>query len=171
MHDLGIVHEDFQMVCPQSNSYNCAHDLCAYRVLLKANILVDEHGTPHISGLGNVVALPNSEPRPFECMVDFRRLFNSCPPELSGGRTSRNPHPPTPRTKASDMYDFGVMACEVRTDATVGYYSVYSPKTGSYRTIPISRDGLEEPRGFHTKVQTTRTAGSPRGPRFTAGYD
>jgi len=68
------------------------------------------------------------------------RLSRGRAPELAAPGTSPNTADPTHRTKASDMYAFGVMTFEVRTDAFAWYRFVHSLRTGSYGATPIFRD-------------------------------
>ena len=57
-------------------------------------------------------------------------------PEMIGPGTTGTAHP----TKASDMYAFGVMTWEVRTDSFVRYYSICSLGVGSHGTTTVLRD-------------------------------
>jgi len=68
------------------------------------------------------------------------RFSRSCAPELTVPRTSRDVTDPTPRTKASDMYAFGVVAFEVWTDTFGRYCLTRSLETGSYGATAIFRD-------------------------------
>ena len=79
----------------------------------QANVLVDKSGTPHIGGLGNAFILPNPAARTTEGRMDTNRFSRSCAPELTMLGTSRDVTDPKPRTKARDMYAFGVMTFEV----------------------------------------------------------
>ena len=82
----------------------------------QANILVDKDGAPRIGGLGNAFILPNPAARTAEDRMGTNRLSCACAPELIVPGTSWDATDPKPRTKASDMYAFGVMAFEVWTD-------------------------------------------------------
>ena len=82
----------------------------------QANILVDKDGAPRIGGFGNAFILPNPTARTAEDRMGTNGLSRACAPELTVPGTSRDVTDPTPRTKASDMYAFGVMAFEVWTD-------------------------------------------------------
>jgi len=68
------------------------------------------------------------------------RLSRACAPELTAPGASWDITDPKPRTKASDMYAFGVMTFEVRTDTSGRYFSARSLETGSHGTTAIFGD-------------------------------
>ena len=103
-------------------------------------MLVDKSGTPHIGGLGNAFILPNPAARTVEGRMGTNRFSRSCAPELIMSRTSRDVADPKPRTKASDMYAFGVMTFEVWTNTSGRYFSTRSLETGSHETTAIFGD-------------------------------
>ena len=68
------------------------------------------------------------------------RFSRACAPELTVPGISRDATDPAPRTKASDIYAFGVMTFEVWTDTFVRYFSARSLETGSHGATAISGD-------------------------------
>jgi len=68
------------------------------------------------------------------------RLSCACAPELTALGVLSDVANPKPRTKASDMYAFGVMTFEVWTDTAAWYCSARSPGTGSHGTATIFGD-------------------------------
>jgi len=98
--------------------------------------LVDKDGTPRIGGLGNAFILSNPEAGIVGGRIDLRLYSCILPPEflLAGGEE----YDPTHRTKASDMYAFGIMIFEVRADIFVWYLSAHSLESGSHRAAAIS---------------------------------
>ena len=106
----------------------------------QANILIDKDGAPRIGGLGNAFTLPNPAAQIVEGRMGTNRFSRACAPELTVPGASRDATDPKPRTKASDMYAFGVMTFEVWTDTFVWYFSVRSLETGSHGTTTIFGD-------------------------------
>jgi len=85
----------------------------------QANILVDKDKAPRIAGLSNAFILPSPAARTVEDRMSTNRLSCACAPELTALGVSPDVANPKPRTKASDMYAFGVMTFEVWTDTAV----------------------------------------------------
>jgi len=94
------------------------------------------------------------------------RYRHSRAPELVDPGTSPNATVPTHSTKAGNMYDFGIMAFEVRTGTFAWYRSVRSLKTGSYGATSICPDGKSE---FSNSLNGGRGS-APRPYGFTVGY-
>lgn len=85
--------------------------------------------------------------------------------------TSPNATVPIHSTKASNMYDFGVMAFQVRTDTFACYRSVRSLKIGSYGETSISLDEKSEfSNVLNGERESTLMGVSPRSLGFAAGY-
>ena len=110
------------------------------RLVSQANVLVDKYGTPRIVGLGNASILPRPTVRAVEGGTGADRVPRSRVPGLTRPVESTNLTDLTHPTKASDMYAFGVMAWEVRTDLFMQCWSVRSLETGSYGTSTVLRD-------------------------------
>ena len=106
----------------------------------QANVLVDKDGAPRIGGLSNAFILPNPAARKVEGRIGTNRLSCACAPELTALGVSPDVADPKPRTKASDMYAFGVMTFEVWTDTAAWYCSARSLETGSHWTTTIFGD-------------------------------
>jgi len=92
----------------------------------QANILIDKDGASRIGGLGNAFTLPNPAAQIVEGRMGTNRLSRACAPELTVPGASRDVTDPKPRTKASDMYAFGVMTFEVWTDTSGRYFLTHS---------------------------------------------
>jgi len=84
--------------------------------LRQVNILIDKDGTTRIAGLGDASIPSCSTAWTTEGGASVDRLSRNRAPETTLSTLSQNP---TGLTKASDMYAFGVMAWEVRTDSFV----------------------------------------------------
>lgn len=138
MYDLGIIHGGVQAVIPP------IHLLCSSRtthanLIAQANILVDKHGTPRISGFSNVSILPHSTAWEAEGGADINWLGPSHV-EFAGLGLSPNATGSTQPAESSDMYyAFGVMAFEVQMDSLNVIYAVRSLETGSHGRSPLLR--------------------------------
>lgn len=108
-------------------------------LIAQANILVDKHGTPRISGLSNVSILPHPTAWGAEGGVDINRLGPSRV-ELAGLGLSPNATGSTQPAEPSDMYyAFSVMAFEVQMDSLGVIYAVRSLETGSHGISSLLR--------------------------------
>jgi len=85
-------------------------------------------------------------------------------PELVDPGTSPN------ATKASNMYDFGIVAFEVRIDTFAWYRSVCSLETDYYGESSISQEETECSILLNGEGGSALTAGSPRNPGAAVGY-
>ena len=104
-------------------------------LVAQRNILVDKDGTLRIAGLGNAYILPHSTAFEAECGVGTGGLPRGRI-ELAWSEMTSNVTDSTQPTKANDMYSFGVMAFEVRTNSFEWYLHALLTQDRSSRDIP-----------------------------------
>jgi len=99
----------------------CSRHIIHLRLVSQVNILVDKNGIPRITGLGNATVLPSagSATKTERGRASADQLSRYHAPEITWPGTPLDPTGPMRPTKASDMYAFGVMAGEVRTNSDV----------------------------------------------------
>ena len=90
--------------------------------MCQTNILIDGGGAAWVAGLGNT-SIAKTVP---DGRASVGRLSRGHAPELTWPGGSQNTIDPTQPTKAGDMYSFGIMAWEVRTDSLIQHHSIYS---------------------------------------------
>jgi len=95
--------------------------------MFQTNILVDKEGTPQIAGLGSASTLSHSSGWTTGDRASSDRLSRNRAPEMIQPGVAQSTHP----TKSSDMYAFGIMAWEVRSNSFVRY-PIRSPDAGSH---------------------------------------
>jgi len=128
----------FRRYVPHHPIQSC-HTIHAHAIS-QANILVDKGGTPRIGGLGNAFTLLNFPARGVEGRMGINRLSCACAPELTAPGASPDVTDSKPRTKASDMYAFGIVTFEVWKDTVAWYCPARSLETGSHGTATIFGD-------------------------------
>ena len=127
----------------------------------QANILVEKDGAVRIAGLGDASILSHAMTRVVEGGTHTDRLPRHTP-RFTWLRKSPNLTDSTHPTKAGDMYAFGVVAWEVRTDSFVRKYSVSSLGIGSHGATALLRDGRGRGNVLDAERDEATATGPPR---------